>query len=337
MTGQVIQVGIDRGQAGIETLAALHGGRRGDVTTVPLPRAAAAVALATCHRLELYLEGTSSEAAVRAFQGWLSDAPAASTPTCRLGAAAGRHLLRVTAGLESAILGEDQILTQVRLAYRGACAAKTSGPLLHRLFHAAFRAGRRVRGETALAAGIRSLAGAAVAALHRTLGGLRGRTILILGAGEMATLAARSAADRDVGRLIVANRTPERAAALAATVGGEAAPWEWRGGLLSAVDGLISAVRTDLPVLDAPALRGAVAGGRRLVVADLGVPRNIEPVAVPGVDLFDVETLAAVIREDGQRRVHAVRAAESVVEQELEAWLAWSDSRQAFRRQCVSR
>ncbi|HSK09896.1 MAG TPA: glutamyl-tRNA reductase [Vicinamibacterales bacterium] len=338
MEPTVIQVGVDRRHAGIDRLAELHAARRGDVTAVPLPAGAAAVALATCHRLELYLEGTSVEEAVAAFRGWFTGSAAAAPPTCRAGASAGRHLMRVTAGLESAVLGEDQILTQVRLAYRAACTAGSSGPLLHRLFHAAFRTGRRVRGETALAGGTRSLAGAAVAMLHRTLGGLRGRTVLVLGAGEMAGLAARGAAGRGVGRLIVANRSAERGAALAAAVGGEAAPWEWRSGLLSTVDGVISAVRADAPVMDAASLRRAVASGRRLVIADLGVPRNVEPVAVPGIDRFDVESLADVVHEEGQRRAEAVCAAESVVEQELEGWLAWSGSRQSFRRQhCVSR
>ena len=335
----VIQVGVDRSQAGIEQLAALHAARRGDVTAVALPPGASVVALATCHRLELYLEGLSAAAAVPLYRNWCADAPEAASATCRVGADAGRHLMRVAAGLESAVLGEDQILTQVRTAYRTACCANASGPLLHRLFHAAFRAGRRVRGETEVAAGTRSLAGAAVAALHRTLGGLKGRRLLVLGAGEMAVLAARSAAGRGVGRLLIANRTPERAAALAASVGGEAAPWEWRSGLLASVDGVISAVRSDRPVIDASMLRRAVPPGRRLAIADLGVPRNVEPLAVPGVDLFDVETLAAVVHDEGRRRVDAVHAAEAVVEQELAGWLAWSGAREDFRqgRRCVSR
>jgi glutamyl-tRNA reductase len=99
-------------------------------------------------------------------------------------------------------------------------------------------------------------------------------------------------------------------------------------------------VGSDVPVIDACMLRRAAASGHRLVIADLGVPRNIEPAEVEGIDRYDVETLAAVVHEEGQRRVDAMRAAESVVEQELEGWLAWSGSRQAFRRRsqhCSSR
>ena len=335
----LVQVGLDRGVATIEQLAAVGAARQGDVTTVPLPPHGFAVALATCHRVELYLEGLSAEDARAAFLGWCSGSPAASSPTCRLGRDAAGHLLRVAAGLESAVLGEDQVLTQVRIAYRAACAAKRSGPLLHRLFHAAFRAGRRVRGETAIASGTRSLAGAAVAAVHRALGGLAGRTLVVLGAGEMAELAARSAANRGLRRLVVVNRSPERAASLAASLGGETAPWEWRGGLLASADAVIAAVRCESPVLDASALRRAAAGGHRLAVADLGVPRNVEPVRVPGVDLFDVETLAAVVHDVRRRRVEAVRAAEAVVDQELEGWLAWTGTRQncCRSRRCGSR
>jgi glutamyl-tRNA reductase len=136
--------------------------------------------------VELYLEGAdAAEAvvAVRLFEGWLGR-PVGRVPVVRRGEEAARHLLRVAAGLESAILGDDQILGQARQAYREACEAGKAGRLLHRLFHAAFRTGRRARSETPLKEGTRSIAGAAVAEIARLLGDLSRRTVTVVGAGR---------------------------------------------------------------------------------------------------------------------------------------------------------
>jgi glutamyl-tRNA reductase len=316
-------LGVDRATATVERLAALHAARQGDGASVLLPEGGSLVVLATCHRLEWYLEGVGRRDGQALFAGWLGHHPSLDPLTCREGTPAAEHLLRVAAGLESAVLGEDQILSQARASYRDACGARRSGPLLHRLFHAAFRAGRRVRGETALAGGTRSLAGAAVAAIHRRLDGLRHRSVLVLGAGEMAALAARLLAGRGVGRLVIANRTPQRACALAALVKGEAAPWEWRAGLARTVDAVICAVRANGPVIEAAGLRRVAAERTApLVVVDLGVPRNVETADVPGIELMDVDDLGALLEKDSRCRAMAVRAAEAIVEEELEAWLA---------------
>jgi len=326
----IVQVGIDHLGASLDRIAHLHLVKRQADSRPSSP----CVALATCHRLELYLEGVPAGAAPETFRSWAGGGSESQEQIeglgLRLGEEAGRHLLRVASGLESAVLGEDQILQQVRQAYRAACEARCAGPLLHRLFHAAFRAGRRVRGETGLATGCRSLAGAAVAALHRSLGGLHGKSVLVLGAGEMGAVAARQLRERGA-EVLLSNRSPARAAALAARLRLATRPWEWRAALLSQVDGLICATGAAEPVVLRPWLERASRGrSAPLVVVDLGVPRNVETLSAPpeGLQLIDITDLARRMEQDRERQASAVAEAESIVEQELRAWISWAQRRQ---------
>jgi glutamyl-tRNA reductase len=328
----IVQVGVDHLGASLDRIAQLHLVRR---QADPRP-SSPGVALATCHRLELYLEGVPVVAAPEAFRSWAGGGQETQGQIeglgLRLGEEAGRHLLRVTSGLESAVLGEDQILQQVRQAYRVSCEESRTGPgpVLHRLFHAAFRAGRRVRGETALATGSRSLAGAAVAALHRSLGGIRGKSVLVLGAGEMGAVAARQLQERGA-EVLLCNRSPARAAALAARLRLATRPWEWRAALLSQVDGLICATGAAEPVVLRPWLERASCGrSAPLVVVDLGVPRNVETLSAQpeGLQLIDMTDLARRMEQDRERQASAVAEAESIVEQELRGWLSWAQKRQ---------
>ncbi len=318
----VVQVGVDLAGHGLAHLAALHAGRQSAAAALSLPLGAGVVSVATCHRLELYLHEVTDRDAMEIFERWVGGASSGAPVTLRRGDDVARHLLRVAAGLESAVLGEDQILTQLRGAYRSANAAGlTKGPL-HRLFHVAFRVGRRVRSETVLAGGVRSLAGAAIAVVHRRVGSLRGRPVLVLGAGDMAQLAARALVDRDVGRLIIANRSPDRARALAEAVGGECTPWEWRATALPLVDVVICATSA-AHVIDPGAL--ACAAKRRstpLIVADLGVPPNTAAHGLAGVEIFDVATFASVLSDDVNRRRDAIDAAEAIIAQEVPDWLS---------------
>ena len=322
MTIPLVQVGLDRGSAPLGELEEAHRARADRAPE-------AGVALVTCHRVELYLEGEAllepGEAA-RRFERWLGKRTGAA-PTVRVGEEAARHLLRVASGLESAIVGDDQILGQARTAYREACEAGRAGRLLHRLFHAAFRAGRRVRSETPMKEGSRSLAGAAVAETGRILGGLEGRTVTVAGAGEMARLAARLLAERRVGRLLVVNRTFARGRELALACAGEAVPWEWREAAFAASSAAFLAARVDVPYLSAPAAAAlARHDGEPFVLADLGVPRNAEPPAShrPGLALLDVDSLARGRRERESLRGGAVPPAEGIVEEELVRWVAFA-------------
>ena len=326
----VVQMGVEHRRTPLPVLERLLG-RRVD----PLPSmnriSEGLVRVGTCHRLELYTEGAGIPGTIEIWRSWLGLSPAefaALNPylSVRENADAGRHLLRVAAGLESAVLGEDQILGQVREAYRRACDAREAGVLLHRLFHAAFRAGKRARAETSLKGGARSLAECGVTFLADRLNGFSKKCILVLGAGEMGHVAVSRLGERGVGRLLVANRTFSRAETLAAEAGGEAIPWAWRAMALEEADGVICACHAAEPVLAGAWL---AATRRSIVVVDLAVPRGVEePENRPeGLVLADLEDLARHLPRDAERRREAEEEARRIVEEELVDWLSWAEAR----------
>jgi glutamyl-tRNA reductase len=332
----VVEVGVDHRCVALGVLGRLHEALRGNSAAAP-GAAKGMVPLVTCHRVELYLEGVAAPRAAEAFATCLGldqvdFADVLGHLVVRLDGDAGRHLLRVAAGLESAVLGEDQIQGQIREAYRTACAGASPGPLLHRLFHAAFRAGRRARGETSLKGGGRSLAGSAVTCLGELLGGLHGRTVLVVGAGAMAGIAAARLRERGVGRLLVCSRTWSHSHELAAALAAETLPWEWRRGALAEVAGVICAVAAPQPVLPASWIVEAATRRRgRLAVVDLGVPPGVEKpaVALGGLVVADLGDLSRRLAKDARRREGAVRAVEAIIEQELADWQSWAQARGA--------
>jgi len=344
----IVLVAVEPSRAGMDEVAAARRAlaARGGIE-LPPAGARGAVLLATCHRVELYTEGLSPVEAVRAFRHLTGRDVAPGRILLARGDAAGRHLLRVAAGLESAVPGEDQVLCQVRRAYRDACARGASGPLLHRLFHAAFRAGKRVRAETDLARGCRSLAGAGINRAGSLLAPLGRRTALVLGCGETGALAARRLCQRGIGRLLLANRTRERARELALRLaaecresgrspGIEAVPWEWRVRALARADLLVAATGAPAEVIGADELREAVAGhGRPLVVLDLAMPPDVAapPELAGRVARIDVPALLAERARDRDRSARAVAAAEAIVEEELADWRGWVRRRE--RRRCT--
>jgi glutamyl-tRNA reductase len=337
----VLRVGTDHRSAPLWVLERMRQYTPGSPGPVQIQTACSGgVLLSTCHRHELYLEGVEAGAAPGVFAARLGcplDDLREVAPYLEVqcGASAARHLLRVAAGLESAVLGEDQVLAQVRQAYRAACERRSPGPALHRLFHAAFRAGRRVRSETELGTGVRSLAGAAVVRLEAALGTIAGRTFVVIGAGEMASLAAHRLHDRGAGRIIVANRTRARAGALAAEVQGETCEWAWRRTAVREADGVVCAVSTDRPVVPAAWLVEWAERRRTAVaIADLGVPRNVDAPDRPpaGVVLVDMAALSAAVAEADERRRAAVVAAEAIVEYELADWVEWTRARSCWER-----
>lgn len=331
MTGfevPVVQVGVDHHSASSEVLGTLR--RRADeLCRWPSPEGVeGVVVLETCHRLELYAEGVGDSAALDSFASWLGDALARSgvSVTVRSQKEAARHLLRVAAGLESAVVGEDQVLGQVRSAYREACRRRAPGPVLHRLFHSAFRAGKRVRSETALGSGRRSLAGSAVALLREELPNLAESTVMVLGAGEMGSLAARRLSDRGTGRLLVCNRSWRRAWELAREVAAEPVPWSWRYRGLAEADAAVCATGAPKPVVDGQRLADAVRWRRRtLLVVDLAVPANVgEPEEGAGsFRLVGMNELVRRLEAQIDMRHEAVAAAAEVVEQELDRLTQW--------------
>jgi glutamyl-tRNA reductase len=279
-----------------------------------------AAALATCHRAEIYLVADDDRAAA-------SIGGSRAGLWTLAGPAAARHLLRVACGIDSPILGDGQILGQVRRAYATARGAGTTGPWLNRLFETALCAGRRTRHLTGLGRGATTTPSAAVRLAERLTGGLAGRHVLVVGAGEAAALAARHVARRTPARLLIANRTPSRAEAVAQPIGATAMALDDLAGALAEADVVIAATARPDAVITAAVLRQAMAErpGRPLLAVDLAVPCDIEPSAasVPGVTLVGLARVERHASSDRALRAASVPAAEAIVDEGLGAWEAW--------------
>lgn len=293
---------------------------------VALPYVGEAVVLSTCNRVEVY-------AAVTGFHGGLGDvcsvlaersgiAPGDLAPHLYVhyDEAAVRHAFRVSAGLDSMVVGEAQILGQLRDAYHGATDADSAGRLLHELMQQALRVGKRAHAETGIDRAGQSVVTAALdlAATHLP-DGLHGRTALVIGAGAMGALSVATLTRAGVGPLRVTNRSPERAERLAEAYGATAVPFDALDRALAEVDLVVSATASAEPVLT----RDRLAAARPLVVLDLAVPRDVAPDAtgVDGVVVIDIDGLAA-----GRRTLPAAAetaAVEQIVAAEVEHFLAW--------------
>jgi glutamyl-tRNA reductase len=296
-----------------------------------------AVAISTCNRTELYVVAANHVAGETAALGSLARL-GDIRPTELAGSGvyalrncdAARHLYRVTSGLESMIVGENEVQGQVRRAYEGALEAGTTGPLTNRLFGAALATGKRVRTETALASGPPSLSSVAVELARQVLGDLAGRTVLVLGAGETAELTARPLAERGATPAFVASRRHERAIALAARHGGRAVGFDALPAELEAADIVVAATASPHAIVGPEELSLVMEAraGRPLLIIDLAVPRDIDPACaeLPGVTLLDVDGLQRqVARHQLVRRTEA-RKAEGIVEDEIQAFAGWLGS-----------
>jgi glutamyl-tRNA reductase len=286
-----------------------------------------ALILSTCNRTEIHGLTVDPAAAAARLQDWLirrvSDRAAVEPGhlCARSGDEAVRHLLRVVCGLESMILGEAEIAGQAQRALDLAREAGCARGFLARLYAAAFHAGKRARTETGIGAGTTSVASAAVHLSRRVFGDLDRREVLVLGAGETGVLAARHFRQQAPRTLYIANRTPERAAALAGEVGGTAIPMDEWASLLATVDAVVCATHAREPLLTEPAVRAAARrrGSRMLLLIDLAVTRNIDP-AVAGVDnvyLHDLYDLQGIVEQSLARRAREVPAVEAIIEREL--------------------
>ncbi len=292
-----------------------------------------AAILATCNRTELYVrtpDPVAAEAALRRFfAGRAAQAEVAPQHTyLRTDYEAARHLMRVASGLDSMILGEHQILGQVREAQGVAREAETLGPLMDRLWSTAIHAGKRARAETDIGTGAVSVASAAVSLAERVFGDLHDRSVLVIGAGETGRLAARQFADRRPSRLLVANRTGERAVAVAAAVGGEGLGLEGIAAVLPGIDVVVSATTAPGFVITHELVRTAVHARpqRPLVLVDIAVPRDIDPASgsLDNVFLYPIDALQTLVDRSLARRLREVPRVEAIVEDECQKLMAWA-------------
>ncbi|MEW6445020.1 MAG: glutamyl-tRNA reductase [Pseudomonadota bacterium] len=238
-----------------------------------------------------------------------------------------RHLLRVSCGLDSLVLGEPQILGQIKTAYAQAGEAQAVGPVLNRMFQHAFAVAKQVRTDTAIGASPISVAFAAVSLARQIFGDLGSKTALLIGAGETIELAARHLHGNGIGRMIVANRTFERAHALAEPFGGYAIALHELGDHLHEADMLITATASTLPILGKGAVESALKRRKRrpMFMVDIAVPRDIEPEVgtLEDVYLYTVDDLEQVIDENRRSRQAAAQQAEEIIDAQVGHFLDW--------------
>ena len=299
-----------------------------------------AVLLSTCHRVEAYVVAERFHGAAQDVRNFLSELAFVPPEEFTDGLytysdeAAAAHLFGVSAGLDSVVLGESQILGQVRDAWERARAEGVAGSGLSALFRHAVEAGKRARTETGIGRGITSLAHAAVAMATDHLGGLEGRRVVVLGAGEMGEgmASALSGARAGGGDLVVVNRTAERALTLAERVGGRALAFEELPRALAEADLLLSSTGAPGVVVEESDLAAATVGrsDRPLLVIDLGMPRNVAPGVgdLPSVTLLDLANLRAFVESGLDERRKEVVRVRSIVADELARYGAEAAARQ---------
>ena len=311
------------------------------------PNLSEAVLLSTCLRTEVYAVVERFHDGVSEIQEFLADVSGSSVAalaefcTIRFDDDVTNHLFSVASGLDSAVLGESEVLGQVRRAWERAQAERSSGPVLGTLFRHAVETGKRVRSETAIARGITSLSHGAVAlAADRRPGGLAGTRVAVIGAGEMGEGVAQALDGRRVEHLVMANRTADRVESLVAGLPASAADIvETRGlddliTLLGEVDVAFTTVGTSHPIISRADLESALirrTGRPDLVIVDLGVPRNVEPDAgsLDGLALLDMDDLRAAVADAITGRREEVAAASTIVTDEVERYRAASRARDA--------
>jgi glutamyl-tRNA reductase len=241
-----------------------------------------------------------------------------------------RHLLRVAAGLDSLVLGEAQILGQVRRAYELSLESGACGLVLNRILQSAIAVGRRARNETNIGAGAVSVASAASELAGKIFEDLSSRAVLLIGVGEMGTLTARHMIERGVTSLTIANRTFAKAEELAHELGGRAMPLDRLEEALTTADIVISSTGATTPIVGRDTMAPILSrrSGRPIYVIDIAVPRDFEDRIgdMDGVFLHDIDDMEVLVDRNLEKRRAEIPRAESIVEQELEAFTAWRGS-----------
>lgn len=295
-----------------------------------------AVAVSTCNRTELYLvvsdpvEAESLTLGMLARQAGIRPTSLAPAIYSLRNCEAARHLYRVTAGLDSMLIGEAEIQGQVKRAYEGALRHQTAGPMTKHLFQAALATGKRVRSETGIGEGALSLPSVAVGLARELLGDLSGRRAVIVGTGETSELAARALTANGARTIFVATRRRAGAISLAARYGGESVSFDELPQALDRADILVSATASPHLLIEAGELATVMRlrRARPLLLIDLAVPRDIDAACsqIEGASLYDIDDLQAVVDRNRRVRQTEARRAEAIVEQEIQHFAEWLGS-----------
>jgi glutamyl-tRNA reductase len=297
------------------------------------------VVLSTCNRSELYGVRRDPGEDAGAIEHFLADFHGISREQLngclysRRDGEAIEHLFRVAAGLDSMLLGEAEILGQVREAYRRASDGGSTGPVLNRLFQGAVEVGRRVRSETELGTRPMSAASAGVKLAERIFGDLGAHSALVLGAGEVAQQAVEQLRQRGIKWLWISSRNREHAMALAGPNGAETIAWEDLPRALARPDILVASVASDDPVVSCEMLTRAMAerDNRSMFLIDLGVPRNIEPAAADlyNLYLYNLDDLTEIVDQNRRAREREIPRAEAIIAAQISKFEAWRAGRSA--------
>ena len=298
------------------------------------------VVLSTCNRSEIYVASAEPGRAREELIAFLSDYHHLPREVflphlfVHEDTTAAHHLFRVAAGLDSLVIGEPQILGQVKDAFQAAAERRCTGPLLSKTFHWAFGVGKRVRTETALGEGAISVSFAAVALARKIFGRLEGRCVLVVGAGEISGLTAQHFRSHGAGEIVITNRTAAQAEALASQVAGRAVPWGEMSQAIVTADIVVTATGSQRPIITRTDVEAAT-GRRRtdpLFIIDIAVPRDVDPTVgeIEQVFLYNVDDLQGIVHENLTRRGAEIARAEAIVAEELARFTSWHRSRRAI-------
>ena len=277
-------------------------------------------ALSTCNRVEVYALTPKTEVVFNA----LSERCESPLETVRdqlyvrSGTEAIKHLLRVVSGLDSAVLGETEVVGQVKSAWQQAAKIGAVGPIMDEFLRRSFETGKRVRSETGISRAVTSVASLAMREAAREAGGIEGKSVLMVGAGQIAERIMKYLAKHRPARTVVLNRTESKAKRLAASINGAFGGLDGLASHLSEADVVVTALSAESPIVTKAHF--AERGGRRCIVVDLGVPSNVdrEVEELPGVKLLNLDRLIETCRTNSEQRKDAIPHANAIVAEETE-------------------
>ena len=333
----ILLIGLNHRTAPVELREQLVFSREGVATALMLfrqqfPDTEAAI-LSTCNRVEMVVATNAERPTVNDMVSFLAqarDLPVVSFRSHLYELAdeqAVRHLFRVASGLDSMVVGENQIASQVKQAYAQASEQGTTGRLLNRLFHHAFAVSKRVRSETEIGSGKLSVPSVAVDVAQQIFSDFSNKQTLVIGAGEIAQLVCKYLRQANAERFVVTTRTHANAKILADACRGVAVPFDQLDEQLDEADIVITAVSCPKPILTVDRLRQAQRrrGQRPMFVIDLAVPRNVEPAAakLQQVFVYDIDGLGRIVEDHQQQRLQQLEACEKILDSEIEAFEQW--------------
>ncbi len=328
-------VGINHRTAPVAVLerAAIRSGELGGALQLLRSYVSHGIILSTCNRTEVYTvtdgDSDAREAVIRFLQTHLEapDATLLKHTYVLDGELAVEHLFRTASGLDSMVVGEYEVLGQVRQALEIAEKADMTNPLLRRIFQSAVRTGRRVRKETGISKNALSVGSVAVALATTVIGSLRGCRMLIIGTGEAGRLVAKAAKDRGVSQIAVASRTQERAASVTGLLGGTPVSMNNLAGELNTCSIIVTCADAPHYILGVPQVEAAMQTRPELplVIIDIAVPRNVEPAVakINNVSLYNIDGLSRISGQNRRQRQSEVKKAEKIISAEMAKFVLW--------------